>query len=260
MTIGIHEKVRYRVSKQINGKFFQFYFPKTDKGLRQAKKKDKALEKLRIKSMIFGAGKRTTIEQKNKGFPTGVLNIILVYDYKSIAFSANIVKKKGNGFTSIRRWRSINKHGYKKAWLEICKFVGKHAETDFAIPPPPCKKKAIRYLRSIGTPEHLLQFDNDNKKRKEINNKYFQTGFSNVSILYNGATSFVGAVRINGREYGRGRCMNKHGYEEAWNEVCDFVAKKLKLTDYTEAPPPPSRRRVKSFLRSIGVEERLLHF
>ncbi len=260
MTISIHEKVRYRVSKQIDGKFFQFYFPKTTKGFKEAKKKEKELTNLRLESMVFGSGKKTTTEQKNKKFSTGVPNILLSYDYKSVSFKVILVKKKGDGFKSVSRFRSINKHGYKKAWLEICKLVEQHSETDFPIPPPPCKKKAIRYLRSIDAPEHLLQFDEDNKKRKEINNKHFQTGFSNVSILYNGRTTFVGAVRINGREYGRGRCMNKHGYEEAWKQVCDFVAKKLKLTDYTQAPPPPSRRKVKSFLRSIGVEESLLHF
>jgi len=260
VTISIHEKVRYRVSKRVNGKFLQFYFPKTKKGLGEAKKKEKELTKLRIESMVFGAGKKTTIEHKNKRFPTGVPNIMLIYDYKSVAFKARLVKKKGDGFKSVSRWRSINKHGYKNSWLEICKLVEQHAETDFPIPPPPCQKKAIQYLRSIGAPEELLRFDEYNKKPMEMNNKYFQTGFSNVSILYNGRAVFVGAVRINGREYGRGRCMNKHGYEEAWNQVCDFVAKKLKLTDYTQAPPPPSRRKVKSFLRSIGVEERLLHF
>ncbi len=260
MTISIHNNVRYRVSKQIDGEFLQFYFHKSKRGFKEAEEKEKELTKLRIESMVFGAGKKTTKEHKNKQFSTGVPNIILCYDYKSVSFKVILVKKKGDGFKSVSRFRSVNKHGYKKAWLEVCKLVEQHAETNFSIPLPPCKKKAIRYLRSIGAPEHLLQFDDDNIKRKEINNKYFQTGFSNVSILYNGRAVFVGAVRIDGHESGCGRCMNKHGYEEAWNEVCDFVAKKLKLTDYIQAPPPPSRRRVKTFLRSIGVEERLLHF
>lgn len=158
MTIGIHEKVRYRVSMQINDKFFQYYFPKTTKGLREAKIKHEELIELRIESMVFGAGKKTTTEQKNKQFRTGVPNILLSYDYKSVSFKVILVKKKRDSFKSVSRFRSINKHGYKKAWLEICEFVEQHADTDFPIPPPPCKKKAIRYLRSIGVEKRLLHF------------------------------------------------------------------------------------------------------
>lgn len=148
---------KWRVTKSINKKMEQYYFPMTQKGHRAAVKKEKELEAIRLENCLFGKSKKACFEGKNKGFKTGVVGISIVITRG--VYPAFRLTYMPNKYTKPLHFnRSILKHGFDKAWSLMCNKLKKLDNLRDDIPLPPCKKKAKKYLRSIGVPKEYLRF------------------------------------------------------------------------------------------------------
>ena len=148
---------KWRVQKTINKKTKQYYFPKTQKGLRAARKKEKELEAERLAACLFGVSLKGCVEQSDKLFKTGVVNVSLDAGRGPAPYFTLTYMPK-NGVKLVQMSRSINKHGYEQAWTAVCEKLKKTAKLTAEIPLPPCKKKAKKYLRSVGFKKEYLRF------------------------------------------------------------------------------------------------------
>lgn len=176
MGVGVYQNPKYpnvrywRVSRTVNCRVVNKYFPYTPAGKREACAHDKMLRQRHIDTRRQRAKGSITRRDEStvKTFKTGVIGITLntresqsQYVERGINTLYFMLLCTDSAGRRRQLTRSIRAHGYADAWRQCCEALWRIRGWPFNDPPipdPPNKAKAKRYLKSLGVKSTYLDW------------------------------------------------------------------------------------------------------